>query len=498
LFVATNRYVSVYQFTIILLVLFFTAFPVRSYGQSGEASEDRLTAISQRTASLAQRAAQFWLTHGVDWKYGGFHGKLDKSGNPSSPTSKFIIQQSRHLWSFSEWYHDQEENHTVKDVCDMQFEFLKNKFLISSSGEFRSHVNRDGSPLKNELRQYFQSFGIYAMSNYARVFKNEQAAEIALACFRSIDKRAHDDEHGGYSQKPEYKNGNKDTNTQMHLMEAFTALYELTGDSLVRLRLNEMMDLMVEKVIDPRGYGNAVFDRAWNPINTKNPSYGHDIELAWLILDAARALGRMEEENLRETVGKFGETISRNGFDSNKGGYYHVGDRNGKVIDRTKVWWVQAEAVAGLWWTWILTKDAVHLSRLEKTLDWIENYQISKKLGAWYGYVSPNGGISGSNNLGYDWKASYHNMRAMIYLGRWIGEYLAGQKVSAGPFVIVRRQHRVASKKINLHHGNPYSNPCCLNRCIDVSGRKFQFPGNTVSSVLAPATGIYIVWDIVR
>lgn len=42
---------------------------------------------------MSKSVFEFWLMHGPDTQFGGFHATLDRQGNPVNPTSKTIIQQ---------------------------------------------------------------------------------------------------------------------------------------------------------------------------------------------------------------------------------------------------------------------------------------------------------------------------------------------------------------------------------------------------------------------
>ena len=71
-----------------------------------------------------------------------------------------------------------------------------------------------------------------------------------------------------------------------------------------------------------------------------------------------------------------------------------------------------------------LTGDTVHLDRLERTVDWIENYQRDSQYGEWFARISADGSISGGDYKGSEWKTSYHTTRALVFVNRWITDYL--------------------------------------------------------------------------
>ena len=75
-------------------------------------------------------------------------------------------------------------------------------------------------------------------------------------------------------------------NTLLHVFEAYTELYRVSGDEKVRRRLLWIMDVFAEKVYNPEAAqtGSASFDKRYDTILESVTSYGHDIEnVPWLI-----------------------------------------------------------------------------------------------------------------------------------------------------------------------------------------------------------------------
>lgn len=101
---------------------------------------------------------------------------------------------------------------------------------------------------------------------------------------------------------------NKDQSTSIHLLEAFTELYKLWPDKLVEKRLKEMLRLVRDSSATESGYLQLYFHQDWAPVSLKDSteaiieanyvidhvSFGHDIETAFLILEASHALGKHE------------------------------------------------------------------------------------------------------------------------------------------------------------------------------------------------------------
>jgi mannobiose 2-epimerase len=214
------------------------------------------------------------------------------------------------------------------------------------------------------------------------------------------------------------------------LLEAFTALFEATSDPLVRARLEELMGLIVGKVVQTNEqYAAPIFRDDWTLVGAPTVSYGHDLETVWLLGDAARALGRPNETAVLDAMRTIGQHAAHRGFDARDGGYFEEGVPQGAVTGTDKIWWVQSEALAGLFWLFRLTADTTYLDRLERTLDFIETrLRDNANPGTeWFWGLTKDGAVNARGDAkGEEWKASYHNSRALTFTERWIARCLAG------------------------------------------------------------------------
>jgi mannobiose 2-epimerase len=388
----------------------------------------RLADVEQRLAVLADRTATWWLQHGVDHESGGFHGTLTRDGSPTSPREKGLIQQSRHLWAMSTWHGRRAPVAEVEAAARSCHAFILEHLRDEEDGEFFFMAGPAGGVVDRKKKLYAEAFAIYGLSAYARQFGVGAARQHALDCFASIDGRAHDSAHGGYDQTEDplswIDGAAHGTNTHIHLMEAFTALYELTRESVVRDRLNELVDVTVRHLLQPSDYVALAFDSDWTPVGKPLVSYGHDIETVWLLMDAARALGRAEEPAVRDAARRMGAHAAERGYDADAGGYFNEGVPGGEVTDPEKIWWVQFEALAGLWWLFRLTGDIAHVHRLDRTLTWLEA-TWDPAGGEWfYGLLRDGSPGPRGENKGEEWKTSYHDLRALVFTGDWIAEAL--------------------------------------------------------------------------
>lgn len=121
--------------------------------------------------------------------------------------------------------------------------------------------------LSNGKSAYGNSFAIYGLATYYKSSKDTSALALAKKTFDWLDKHSRDSVYGGYfdvlaadgswlldheGKNTEYDNfirkDWKDQNSSIHLLESFTALYEVWPDPLVRKRLGELLILVRDTI----------------------------------------------------------------------------------------------------------------------------------------------------------------------------------------------------------------------------------------------------------
>ena len=96
---------------------------------------------------------------------------------------------------------------------------------------------------------YGHCFGIYAFSEYFLATGDPLGKEMALRSYDAVSRHMVDTRHGGYLElltrdwQPgpggRYGGDRKSLDVHMHMMEALTTLYEMTGLPSHRRRLEE-------------------------------------------------------------------------------------------------------------------------------------------------------------------------------------------------------------------------------------------------------------------
>jgi len=271
-----NLYLKKVGFFLTLLFLLCSA-AAASAQMNGEAARD-WSVIFRDT--LQHSVLQFWIDHALDTKYGGLLGRLNRQGEPIPPGDKSVVLISRALWSFSEAYRRYPDPAYQKMAAACS-KFLRDKMWDKQRGGYYFMVSREGNVIDSTKQLNPMSYVMEGLAEYALAFHDDQAAREALDLFQVIDQHAHDNQYGGYRIAftedwqwiRDYKPGpnaagsfgRKSYDWHLGLVEAFATLYDVTGDARVRSRLEELLDIFVNKIIDTdTGYGRYYFRDDWS------------------------------------------------------------------------------------------------------------------------------------------------------------------------------------------------------------------------------------------
>ena len=196
----------------------------------------------------------------------------------------------------------------ARAAAKIGFDFLEGRMHDSRYGGYFAKVSDAGQVKDRRKHVYLNSFALYGLVAYYRATHDTGALNTAQALFRVLERKAHDGQNGGYEEffyedwrpiadpkEPCYVGaiGTKTYNTHLHLLEALAGLYRVWPDPLVRERLAELIVINTSTVRHPDF--NCNIDGwlpDWHMLETRanlRASYGHDVECAWLTLDAARA-----------------------------------------------------------------------------------------------------------------------------------------------------------------------------------------------------------------
>lgn len=380
---------------------------------------------------LLNHILPYWKTTMVDQEQGGFFGKIDGKNKVIRNAPKGGILNARILWSFSSAFRQYPDPSNLL-AAKRAYAYFTHYFIDPVYGGVYWMLESTGAPLDEKKHVYAQSFAIYALSEYFLATQDRTALDKAIDLFHRVEKNAFQAETNGYleafsrSWKPldDVRLGVSDApekrsfNTHLHLLEAYANLYRAWPDPVLKAQLANLIELHIGPMYDA-GTGRfiAFFDEFWTPRSPVH-SYGHDIESAWLIVDAAEAIGDAGLiERTRTVAVDVAHATRKEGIDPKNGGIFNNGI-GGKPMDTDKHWWAQAEGIVGYLNAWQLTGDDSFVETAGSLWQFIETNLLDRENGEWYWRVDKDGVKNTFEDKAGPWKCPYHTARACLEVQR--------------------------------------------------------------------------------
>jgi mannobiose 2-epimerase len=215
------------------------------------------------------------------------------------------------------------------------------------------------------------------------------------------------------------QNAKKSMNNHLHVLEAYTKLVRVRPNAILAERLRELIDLFRRRILDETAeHLQHFFDEHWH-VESNNYTFGHDIEGSWLLCEAAEALGdEALLAEVRTAAVKIARAVLREGLDP-AGGVFYEG-RDGKIVNRSKEWWPQAEAVVGFWNAWQLTGEIEFKNAAMNVWRFIQEKIVDRRHGEWFWRIDERGMVDDSLPKISAWKCPYHNGRCCLEVIRRI------------------------------------------------------------------------------
>lgn len=354
-----------------------------------------------------------------DEENGGFYGYLSYDLKLDKKAVKGCILNSRILWFFSNAYMVLGDSSLLESATHA-YQFLKDYCVDNEFGGVFWSLTYDGTPEDTTKHTYNQAFSIYALASYYDASKNPEALEIAWKLYDLVESKCKD--KYGYleaftrSFEPEEndklsENGviaEKTMNTLLHVFEAYTELYRVTKAEKVAKQIRFMMDIIKDKVFNKEiGRQEVFFDKTWNSLIDLY-SYGHDIETAWLV---DRGLEVLDDEAYTNMLSPITKIITENIYNRAYIDHSLVNESENGVVDTTRVWWVQAEAVVGFLNGYQKQGDKKFLDASEDIWNYIKKYFIDKRNGSEWFWSVKEDHTPNEKPIVEPWKCPYHNGR---------------------------------------------------------------------------------------
>jgi len=379
-----------------------------------------------------EQILDYWMHYTIDHDQGGFFGKIDHDNVAYPDAPKGVVLNCRILWTFSAACIQTGKNEYRK-MADRAFDYIIKYFIDSDFGGVYWSVDHEGQPLETKKQIYALAFAIYGLSEYYLLSRIEESKTAVINLYETIEKYSHDPINGGYFEaltrewnsiddlrlSSKDANEQKSMNTHLHVLEAYSNLYRIWPDEKLKLKIFQVITIFLDHIIDKKtNHLILFFNEEWNS-KSDIISYGHDIEAAWLIQEAAETIG---DENLVNLVKQQSLEIAKaaiEGLDED-GGLWYEYDQTSHHLIKEKHWWPQAEAMVGFFNAWQIQGNPSTLNHSLQSWEFTKTHMKDAAKGEWYWGVREDYSVMKEQDKVGLWKCPYHNGRACIELIRRI------------------------------------------------------------------------------
>ncbi|MFC3322159.1 mannose-1-phosphate guanylyltransferase/mannose-6-phosphate isomerase [Mesorhizobium cantuariense] len=290
---------------------------------------------------LFQETLPLWSTSGVDERHGGFHEALGLDASPLMKPKR-MRTMARQVYAFAVagargW------DGPADRLISHGIAFMAGKGRTDKGGWVRT-LNVDGSVYDATEDAYDHSCVLLALA-HAHMSGNPDALRLGEETFAFLDAHLEDSRMTGFLETSDGE-GERRSNPHMHLLEAFLAWYQATGERAHLRRAARIIDLFRSHFFDPESWTlGEYFDAEWKPSAGEKGSWtepGHHFEWASLLVDFA---GRSGQAELSGFARKLYASAIANGLNRATGLAYGAVSRQGLPLDLISRSWPQAEAI---------------------------------------------------------------------------------------------------------------------------------------------------------
>lgn len=405
----------------------------------------RKTDISPETlgeieSALEQDLRDCWFPRVID-PDGGFVERFDCEWHPMGDRARHLFHQARLTWTAAAYAsHNPEACAEFSRYALHGIEYIDAALRDRRHGGFYYDIGLDGQPLRDgEKHACAIACAIFAAARVYAVTMDERARAIACDAFDWLEEHSRRDgdsyvedltrEGSPIVSRVErnplgHNYGDATSNTHIHLLEAYSELYRASPTANVRAALESLFRFVRDRFVTSDGHllfrlkntarktrRQHVRELFGAPPMTTFHSHGHAVETAYLLMDAASALGTLDDAEALVVATHLAEVGLSEGLDRRYGGQLDEPDRDKGI----KIWWVQAEALN----TWSMMDHYQPASgkwatAFEGQWSFICDHLIDRKFGGWVSQTTRRGRPTGTTAKSDEWLDPYHTGRALM------------------------------------------------------------------------------------
>lgn len=332
--------------------------------------------VGQWRRWLFETALPYWVSVGFDANLGCFHERLSLTGEPIIMPRRIRVQ-ARQLFVYARagqlgW------TGPWKLAVEGALEVLLAKGLRPDGGTCHL-LAPDGSVLDDRRDLYDLAFVLLGLAQAIAIRPGDERPVVAARVLtRWLDDTwAHP--AGGYHEGEIVSGDVRRQNPHMHLLEAFLALAEVTGEDIFRQRALDMGHLGRDRLFQPSsGAIPEYFDSDWRPHSDDRGVIvepGHQFEWSYLF-SRLNALGQGSWLDIADQLRVTGEVY---GVDPRSGMVFEEILLNGQAVTMSSRLWSHAERVKA------------NLQRIRRQPDAIAKQAVTQGLAALMAYCNAAG-----------------------------------------------------------------------------------------------------------
>ena len=339
------------------------------------------------TQNLTENILPFWMENTVD-PDGGFYGVVMNDGKAADNADKGAVLNARILWTFSKAYrHYGLESY--RQTADRAAEYYLAHFIDRKYEGVYWALTSEGVAKNTTKQTYASAFGIYGLAEHFRATGDKRSLEAAIKLYQTLESKVHDKAKLGYIEmfQRDYTRGqqhgvdghasaSKTMNTHIHVLEAYTTLYQVWPNDELKANLKELLGILSSKLYDQ-----------------KRAAVVGDPDLK----------ARVEAQAV-----KMARTALDEGLD-NEGAMRY--EKTSKGYSSRISWWPQCETVIGAVNAWQLTGDRRFFDAAVRNWAYVKAHLVDQTNGGWYKDLDEQGKPSPWSPKASEWNCPYHNSR---------------------------------------------------------------------------------------
>jgi mannose/cellobiose epimerase-like protein (N-acyl-D-glucosamine 2-epimerase family) len=346
---------------------------------------------------LADEVVPFWIRR-VAAPH-GYVEYLTPEGEPAPLAAQSPLVTARIVYCFSQ-AHLLGAAPGALEAARHGFRFLTERCWDAAEGGFFHGVSAAGEPLDRAKHAYDMAYVLFGLAWLHRASGDRAPLEWASRTMDYLDAHLRDRRRGGFraAAAPEPPEGDlrpRELAAQMHLLEAFQALHQATGERAWLARAEEMAAFILDRLIDREtGSLGELYTADWQRragLEGEVREPGDNFEVAWMLYGHARITG---DAQARAAADRLYDFSLSHGVDSAPGflpAAFAQVTRHGQVVKDSKPLWAQTELVKAALGRLEATGDPAAADLARRHLGLIFRHYLVDRRGLWRNELARDG-----------------------------------------------------------------------------------------------------------